>query len=697
MGLGIYRIKPKLRIAGAYGKAGAGMAAAMIGDEVRAKQVNKVRNAMDAKYLQNQERKQTLKSQEQRHDRNISDGVDEWVVGVGAASRALLKPASKVATKSGGKIARFISKSKTGKKVVSYAQGKGHNVKVARRAANIKAIRYARKNPLKAKAKSVAKTIGGETIVRTAVDTASHAGSLPAKTAVDKAMGTQDSPHSAINQLRSQQTDRAARNMPQARKGPAHTQSNAHMAIRRTEMKPSSLPARQPTRQRTNVSASVIDIAANIFEKYYLDEAVAIVPQFNAANKHIAKPVARAITNPLTSKIRGAKKKFEGVDEIHPGIAADLVLAAHVKPLKKYSKMGARAIVNKGIAPAAEKLADKGMTPGYQPVRKTAARAGRATGRGLASAGRKTMSAGRKTGAFAKQKYGQLRLKVKKQTSQALTHAKKMDTKEDIINEILATTAIGVGAAGVGAAGWAAQRLARRNKINRKIYAKKATKRIKKAEDFEARAKISRAFRSGGRKYTQQRLQAKAGKLRKKIAKFPTNEQAVNEVTARYHARKAARYELSGKKLDLWAKHVDKEGKESSTKWGRGLNKVRGKAFRFMARAQKRQSGRHATALKAKGINKQYRKTRKKYLKSVDEGLLFRSPEGWEKKAMKQRKKAAKAQHTSNVFAGRTRRGLERKAGRMERKAARYAGGSEKFGQSPKKKLTGKSTARIVA
>ncbi|RKZ99243.1 MAG: hypothetical protein DRQ47_11355, partial [Gammaproteobacteria bacterium] len=75
---------------------------------------------------------------------------------------------------------------------------------------------------------------------------------------------------------------------------------------------------------------------------------------------------------------------------------------------------------------------------------------------------------------------------------------------------------------------------------------------------------------------------------------------------------------------------------------------------------------------------------------------LFTSPESWQKKAQKQRMKASKAQATSDVFARRQRRGLERKLSRVQRKAARY-GGTEKFGQSPKKKISGKSAAQIVA
>jgi hypothetical protein len=644
MGLGIYRVKPKVRIAKriskglaklkpgertkAYTSAGSRMAAGMVVDQYRGNQVEKVRNKMDTKFLARQERRAALKSQEHFQTGGAGTNekrLDEYVMAIG---KALLKPGAKVATKAAvagtgrmSKIAKKMGITKlTGKvkggKAGRFVAGKAHNVKVARRAQHIKNIRYARTKPFRAGAKRVAKTIGGETIVRSAVDVGSHAISNPGKTAIDKAMGATDSPYSNVNTIRAaqDQNSAAARGIPTRGAGPAHTKSNAQMAIRRTEMRtPPAMSARQPTRQRTNVSAGVIAVADNIFEKHYLDEVIGVVasvlaPQAKFVKNKIAKPISRAVTKSI---------RREGVDEVSPGLAY-AVEFGHVRPMGKFSKKAGRSIINKIIAPGMEKMTKKKNQPE--------------------------------------------------------------------VNEILATTAIGVGAVG----GLAARRLIKRNKINRKIYSKKSAKHTHKAQDFEARAKISGAVRSAGHSYTRKRLQVRGARLQRKINRLPEMKEGTL-------AGRAARHEIKSKQWGEWSKQFKKETKTAQTRPGKWLGKTRGKLSSYMEKGHKREAQRADTRLRAKGHTKQFRtiKQEKKLLR-LGEGLLFTSPEKWQKKAQKQRVKASRAQATSDVFARRQRRGLERKLSRVQRKATRY-GGDEKYGQNSKKKISGKSTAQIVA
>lgn len=637
---GIYRVKPKVRIfkrvsketakkkpgpsfkdrAKVYGAAGSHMAAGMVVDQWRGSRVNKITAKMDKKLLTHHERRQALKSQEHFQTGGAGtteDHLDEYVTAIG---KALLRPASKVVKKvtaqGGGRVAKLMAKGRA-TKVGTWTAGKARNVKIAKRAQHIKNIRYARTKPIRHGVKKAAKTIAGETVIRSAVDIGSHAISTPTKMAMDTASGTPER-YSTVGRIRAaqDQSSAAARGIPSRGAGPAHTKSNAQMAMRRTEMRtPPSMSARQPTRQRTNVSAGVIATADNIFERHYLDEVIGAVsavltPQLKFAKNKIAKPIAKAITKPI---------RREGVAEGTPGLAY-AVEYGHVKPMVKTAKKVSRGIINKGIAPIADKW------------------------------------------------------------------AKKMDAKESYMDEMLATTAIGVGAVG----GLAARRLIKRNEINKKIYAKKAAKRTAKAQDFEARAKIAGAVRSTGHRYTRKRLQVKGARLQKKISRLPEMEEGTL-------AGRAARHEIKSKQWGEWSKQFKKEAKTAQTRPGKWLGKTRGKLSSYMEKGHKREAQRADTRLRAKGHKKQFRtiKQEKKLLR-LGEGLLFVSPEKWAKKAQKQRMKASRAQATSNVFARRQRRGLERKLSRVQRKAARY-GGDEKYGQNTKQKASGKSTAQIVA
>ena len=645
----------------AHSLSGGLMATQMAADEIRGKGTDYVTRAFDRRYFKLNKKKpqhqQIGDSHMERQDiHEVFANIAARLAARQAAKLASRKGSQKVATATAQKAATSIAHRVAPKVTkpsleLSKRMGKGP-IKAMKRLAHRTHARArlhrrivskeTRLRPLTAMAKGAMKTAAADTALRTVVDVGSHVGGSVAKQHADKIMKTPKK-FSAQQQAADRQREnyrQVVQNLFEKKKpyietkkyGQNHDTHNAIIALHRQNSsggKALSLPANNPsgpskTNTRSVQNSEYEAVADNIMEFWATAGNVVAKHAVNFAGNKTIKHGSRSL-NKVAKKFN--KSAGESIEEVGLGVVSGLVAVqkAQVNFAKGVSKRILKPITKKPVSESPTLLAIAGGTLLGGLATEVAIKAGKAGYKKAKPAIAKAKTAISKTRvANAIQKIRKTN-QMNKQTQLENFGEEDMD-REELIQEIMATTAIGVGAT----SGWAARRLVKRNKINKGIYARKAARTERRAKGLEFKAKITRGLDRQIGKGKARRLSGKASRLQKKIAK-----------TEKYK-------QLAAQNEGYLSEIVDPEPSWHKTQ--RRQEKL-GKLGKILS----------PRVMYAKGKKE-----------DVSEGYLNWLTKKRMKKAGKLRMKAAKYRATSADFASREQRGLQKKLAKVQRKQARY-------------------------
>jgi len=651
----------------AHSLSGGLMATQMAADEIRGKGIDHVTRAFDRHYFK-------LNKPKKPQHQQIGDSymekqeLQEFVAGMMArmATRRAASQAAKLAARKGSqKVAQATAQkaatsiaqrvapkvTKPGLQHVSRRVGKGP-IKAMRRLAHRTHARArlhrrivskeARLRPLTAMAKGAAKTAVADTAMRTVVDVGGHVGGSVAKQHVDKAMKTPKK-YTARQQAADRQRENyreVVANLTEKKKpyidnkkhGPHHDTHNAIIALHRQNSgggKSMAMPTNNPSRPsqtntRSRQNSDIDDVIQNLTE---IPQVAFALGAMNPAVKMSARgpaPAASRASKKILSKVSG--KKFENINELGP-----LLAIAGGTLLGTVAGEAALHAGKKGYKKAKAALAVRKIKKQHQAEKQTQVESFMA---GVTAVGRVAKAAGSvasTTNTITKQRGKAKNMMDVRPPRVKVEHQGEdmnMDREELIqeIMEMMATTAGGLALTG----GWAARRLAKRNKINKGIYARKAARTELRAKNLEFKAKLTGGISKQISKGKSRRLAGKAKRLQRKIDKAENYKQLA--------AKNEGRLSEIVDPEPGW--HRRQRQQEKLGKWGKILLP----------------SAKHAKAKK----------------EAVNEGYLRWLTKHRQKKAGKLRVKAAKYRATSADFAGREQRGLEKKLRKVQRKQARY-------------------------
>lgn len=475
-----------------------------------------------------------------------------------------------------------------------------------------------RLRPLTGMTKQAIRTTAADTAMRSAVDVGGHVAGAVGKEAVDKRMKTPKQ-YTARQQAKNRQTARneqerhmrlaasyhdVVQNLFEKKKtyidskkyGKYHDTHNAIVALHRQNSgggKAMAIPANNPsgpskTNTRSRQNSDIDAVIQNLTEIPY---ALAAMNPVVKATARGPVPAASKASKKIISKVSG--KKFENIHEIAPlvavaggtllgGVATEVALHAGKKGYKK-----AKAAI------AARKIAKK-----HQEEKQTQLESFMAGVKAVGATAKAMGSVASTTNTIQNQ-----RRRDKSTMSIRPPRLKKEDqamNREELIQEILATTAIGGAAAGA----WGVRRLAKRNPINKRIYARKAARAERRAGNLEFKAKLTRGLDKQIGKGKSRRLAGKAKRLQRKIGKAENYKQlaAKNESTVSegYLNWLAKGREKKAAKLRMKAAKHRATSAEFASREQRGLQKKLAKVQRKQARYESLSEARKKFKLSAK-------------------------------------------------------------------------------------------------
>lgn len=654
----------------------------MAADDIRSRGVDRVRNAFDRFYFNiDREGRDVKNKPKKKHEGTMEEvQLDEFY---GAVARALgRRAATRAASRAGGQIARQAAKKtaqtasekvatnaagtiarrnaskvakatvqhappqyiqkRTGKGIAAWSRKKSHRINALMRKKRMLRSKEMRMKPGTAMAKQAARTAAADTGMRTVVDIGSHVMSTPVKAAYDKAAGTPERHSTKFQAQKRQEAQQKFRSHTKQSQGErltasyheaattllekvgqnanakaktkfgSHSLDNAKVALHRSqEFKPMNIknnpsgPTRTNTRSRQNSDVNALDniigeAARTISEMVGVGVGYAVrkvmMPQINAARK-----VGTAIGNKIVNKkpLKSDVNIGDNVYEVAPFLAVAGGTVA--------GTIGAE-------------LAMKGAKKGYEKYKQVR----------------------QKSQANIRQYRQGLKSAVLNRRASAMAPSMSEEVRQEIIQEILATTAIGGAALG----GLAARRLIKRNPINQKIYAKKAARLEKKAKSYERKADMDiarRNIRSKGRAFTKSARSAllTPGRNVRRKLKIRGMERQAKRLEKRAGMYEAAQM-LAPYAAQASVAMVSKAGK---------------KAGEAIASPIIKRAGRNpSSSYTGKHVSDRWHNWQSKRHQA---------------KAEKLHTKAAKARATSDVFKGRVERSAAKKAMKLRDKIAK--------------------------